>query len=106
MRTSAAGVFHRERKRSAKNCRDEIGKKLRKAFQWKAEGIKNDEILERLKAIGWSISLQKLSRAFSNPFYYGVIANRMLNGRLVEGTHEKLISQELFLQVNQVRLKA
>jgi site-specific DNA recombinase len=85
---------------------NDIGKKLRKAFQWKAEGIKNDEILERLKAMGWTIYPQKLSRAFSNPFYCGVIANRMLNGRLVEGTHEKLISPELFLQVNHVRSEA
>jgi hypothetical protein len=31
---------------------DETDKKLRKTFRWKAEGIKNDVILLRLKAMG------------------------------------------------------
>ena len=31
---------------------NETGKKLRKAFHWKAAGIKNDEILLKLKAMG------------------------------------------------------
>lgn len=47
---------------------NETGKKLRKAFEWKAKGVKNEEILERLRAMGWKIYPQKLSRAFSNPF--------------------------------------
>jgi len=85
---------------------NETGKKLRKAFQWKSEGVKNEEILKRLAAIGWKIYPQKLSRAFSNPFYCGIISNSMLDGKIVEGTHEKLIPQELFLKVNNVRAKA
>ena len=76
------------------------GKLLKKAFQWKTEGMKNEEILEKLNSMGLKIYKQKLSMTFSNPFYCGIIANKMLNGRLVEGKHEKLISQELFLKVN------
>ena len=34
---------------------NETGKKLRKAFEWKAKGMKNEEILERLKAMGVKI---------------------------------------------------
>jgi hypothetical protein len=30
----------------------------------------------------------------------------MLNGKLVEGTHEKLISPEMFLQIHDVRAAA
>ncbi len=52
---------------------NETGKKLRKAFQWKVEGMKNEEILLKLQAIGWKIYPQKLSRAFSNPFYCGIL---------------------------------
>ncbi|MFN4313309.1 MAG: recombinase family protein, partial [Chitinophagaceae bacterium] len=83
-----------------------VGKKLRKAFEWKATGMKNDEILKRLQAMGVKIYKQKLSMIFSNPFYCGILVNRMLDGKLVEGTHEKLISHELFLSVNQVRKDA
>ena len=83
-----------------------VGKKLKKAFEWKAQGMKNDEILQRLNAMGVKIYKQKLSMTFSNPFYCGIISVRTLNGRLVEGLHEKLISHELFLQVNDVRNSA
>ena len=79
------------------------GRMLRKAFEWKAMGRKNEEILDDLKASGLKIYKQKLSQIFDNPFYCGLISNKMLAGRLVEGTHEKLISKELFLKVNGVR---
>ncbi len=85
---------------------NETGKKLKKAFEWKAQGVKNDEILSRLKALGVKIYKQKLSMVLSNPFYCGIIANTMLNGKLVEGTHEKLISQELFLKIHNIRAAA
>jgi site-specific DNA recombinase len=82
------------------------GKLLRKAFQWKAGGMKNEEILEKLNAQGLKIYKQKLSMIFSNPFYCGIISTKMLDGRLVEGTHEKMISKDLFLDVNEVRKSA
>ena len=85
---------------------NETGKKLRKAFQWKAQGMKNEAILEKLQAMGVRIYKQKLSQIFSNPFYCGIISNQMLEGKLVEGTHEKLITQEVFLQVNEIRKAA
>lgn len=79
------------------------GKLIRKAFEWKAQGMKNEEILERLRAQGLKIYKQALSRTFSNPFYCGMITNKMLKGKIVESTHERIISKELFLQVNNVR---
>ena len=82
------------------------GKKLKKAFEWKAQGMKNEDILDRLQAMGMKIYKQKLSMIFSNPFYCGIISNKMLEGRLVEGIHEKMISHDLFLQVNQIRQAA
>ena len=85
---------------------NKTGRLLRKAFEWKSEGMKNEEILKRLQAAGLKIYKQKLSMIFSNPFYCGVISTRMLNGKLVEGRHEKLISPELFLKVNNVRVAA
>lgn len=82
------------------------GKLIRKAFEWKAQGMKNEEIIDRLKAMGFKIYKQSLSRTFSNPFYCGIISNKMLNGKLVESVHEKVISKELFLKVNNVRQTA
>lgn len=77
-----------------------IGKKLRKAFVWKSEGMNNDEIIARLITIGVPMYKQQMTKIFKNPFYCGLIANAMLNGRIIEGTHEKLISKEIFFKVN------
>ena len=85
---------------------NDTGKKLRRAFEWKAQGMKNEEILSRLKALGLKIYKQKISAIFSNPFYCGIISNKMLEGKLIVGKHEKLVSQELFLKVNNVRAEA
>ena len=30
---------------------NEMGKKIKKAFQWKLEGMKNEEIVSKLKAL-------------------------------------------------------
>ncbi len=85
---------------------NDTGRKLKKAFEWKAKGMKNEEILIKLQSYGIRIYKQKLSMIFSNPFYCGILSNKMLEGKLVEGTHEKMISKELFLKVNDVRAAA
>ena len=85
---------------------NETGKKLAKAFTWKAKGMKNEEILTRLRAMGVRIYKQKLSSLLRNPFYCGLIAHELLDGKVVEGKHEKLISQELFLKVNEINSEA
>ncbi len=85
---------------------NEEGKKLRKAFEWKAQGMKNEEIVLKLRAMGLKMYKQQLTKVFKRPFYCGIINHGMLDGRVVEGTHEKLISQELFLQVNNLHRAA
>jgi len=42
---------------------------------------------------------------FRNPFYCGLISITTLQGKIVVGKHEKLISQELFLSVNDLLTK-
>lgn len=79
---------------------NEVGKKLRKAFIWKAEGVKNEAIIERLKAMGVPMYKQQLTKIFKRPFYCGIINHGLLDGKVVEGTHEKLISPDIFLQAN------
>ncbi len=79
------------------------GTSIKKAFQWKAEDrYSNLEIRLKLKANGVVTSRSTITKMFKNPFYCGMLAHKMLNGRLVEGKHEKMISQELFMKINSV----
>jgi site-specific DNA recombinase len=78
------------------------GKKMKKAWDWKLQGLKNEEIIEKLQAIGVRMYKQQLHKIFINPFYCGLIAHGMLNGKVVEGVHEKMISKETFLKVNEI----
>ncbi len=82
------------------------GKLLRKAFLWKAnEGISNEECMKRLNDLGMKIINQSMSNIFKNPFYCGLMAHNLLEGKLVDGNHEKLISKEIFLKVNDLQNK-
>src|SRR6266540_6825496 len=78
----------------------EDGQKIKKAFAWKADGMKNEEIIKRLRAMGIPMYKQQLTKIFKNPFYCGIICHNMLDGKVVEGTHEALINPEIFLKVN------
>ncbi len=79
-----------------------VGKKIKKAFIWKSEGMKNEAILEKLRSMGVSLNKQHLTKLLKNPFYCGMLCHNMLEGQIVESTHEKLISKELFLKVNEI----
>ncbi len=80
------------------------GKLLRKAFLWKAnEGLSNEECRQRLAKLGLKITFQMMSRIFKNPFYCGLIAHNLLEGRILEGNQEITISKEIFLKVNEVQ---
>jgi site-specific DNA recombinase len=81
---------------------NEKGKLLQKAFQWKAaEKITNFEITKRFAKYGVKLDEKRLSTYFRNPFYCGLIAHNSLGGELIEGNHEKMVSKELFLKVNE-----
>ncbi|MBC7418266.1 MAG: recombinase family protein, partial [Pedobacter sp.] len=85
---------------------NKIGQHLKKAFQWKLQGMKNEEILIKLKALGLTTYKQKLSQIFSNPFYCGIIVNKMLNGKSITGIHPAIVSEKDFLAVNDIRKSA
>lgn len=79
------------------------GKKIKKAFQWKLERISNTEIIDRLKTLGVKMYKQQLTNIFANPFYCGLISHGLLEGEVVEGVHEKLLTPEQFLEIHQIR---
>lgn len=83
---------------------NEMGKKLKNIFIWKAkEGISNEEIRIRLAKIGVPLYPQIITKILKNPFYCGILSHNILEGKVVEGNHEKLITKELFLQANETR---
>lgn len=82
---------------------NEDGKLIRKAFYWKAnESITNEEVRQRLAKLGLKLSFQAISNMFKNPFYCGLISHQLLEGKVVEGNHEKIVSKELFMKVNDI----
>jgi site-specific DNA recombinase len=80
------------------------GKLIKKAFEWKAEGMKNEEIVQKLNALGLKMYKQQLVKIFKKPFYCGIINHGLLNGKVIEGKHPRLISPEVFLKVNSINV--
>jgi site-specific DNA recombinase len=77
------------------------GRVLRQAFEWKmSEGLSLDAIRVRLAQKGITLCKQRVAAILRNPFYCGLISHNMLDGAIVPGNHEPLISKELFLKIN------
>ncbi|WP_353959498.1 recombinase family protein [Mucilaginibacter flavus] len=80
---------------------NEKGKLLRQAYEWKSQyNLSNEAIRGKLAEKGLKLNHQRISEIFRNPFYCGLMAHNMLEGRVVEGNQEKLISKATFLKVN------
>lgn len=79
---------------------NKIGKLIGKGFQWKATGVTNEDVRQRLAATGLNLTKQRLSDILRNPFYCGLIVHKALEGNVIEGIQEKAVSRELFLKVN------
>ncbi|MGB0850430.1 MAG: recombinase family protein [Bacteroidia bacterium] len=80
---------------------NEIGKVIRQAFKRK---LKYNESFKELS--GWmrkrgvEINHKILSQMVRNPFYCGLMVHSTLEGEIVQGNHQGLISQEEFLTLN------
>lgn len=79
------------------------GRIIAKAFQWKIDGIKNIDIVERLRSLGLSkMKKMQVQRILMNPFYCGMLSHGLLNGKVIEGIHEKAVSRDVFLKANKI----
>ena len=79
------------------------GELLRNAFLWiYYEQLSQASIADRLRASGLKVNKNTIYSLFKNPFYCGILSSRSLQGKVVQGKHEKLISQELFLEINKM----
>lgn len=74
---------------------------IRQAFVMKAdENLTNEEVRVRMKAMGLDLPKQRWSIIFRNIFYAGYYAHSFLQGELIKGRQEPLVSLDVFLKVN------
>ncbi len=80
---------------------NQTGHIIKKMFYWKAkERMPNVEIQQRLKPYKLDYSLQRITDILTNPFYCGKMAHKALEGEVRDGKHEKLVSEAIFLEAN------
>ena len=78
------------------------GELLKEAWQWKASGLYSDvEILAKLSARGLELSPQTISKMWRNPFFCGILINKMLD-EPVQGIWPPLVSKEDFIKVQDI----
>jgi site-specific DNA recombinase len=74
---------------------------IKKMFQWKAEErLPNEHIRKRLVTHNVNFNLKRIAEILTNPFYCGIMVHKALEGDVLEGKHEKLVTKEMFLTVN------
>lgn len=80
---------------------NDTGRLIQEAFNMKAkENLSNEEVRVRMKSQGLNLSKQRWSSIFCNIFYAGYFANKLLEGEVVKGSHEPLVSLDDFLKIN------
>lgn len=78
------------------------GRLIKKAFEWKLQGLANFQIIEKLKPYGLVLTKQKLHHILTNIFYAGKIKHKMLNYEVIDGNHPAIISYTDFLKVQEI----
>jgi site-specific DNA recombinase len=77
------------------------GELLKLAFDLKDRyNLSNEAIRQKLSEKGLKLNHQRISEIFRNPFYCGLMAHKMLEGRVIDGNQEKLVTTAVFLKVN------
>jgi len=97
------GYYHTQYQGKQHLIINSVGEIIRKAFQLKVkQGLTNYEISQRCKALGHFIHEKRLFEIFRNPFYCGYIRNRLIGDEIVKGNHPPIISEQIFLKINNV----
>lgn len=82
---------------------DENAEFVAQVFLLKAsKTLSNTEISRHMATMGFSISNKMLTNMLRNPFYCGYISHKLLDGKIIKGNHEPLITEEIFLKVNYI----
>jgi len=82
---------------------NKTGRLIKRAFELRAGGMTYEEITTYLKKSGLNLPKQTLTDIFRNVFYCGYLSHTFLNGEVIKGNHPPLISETLFLNVNQLQ---
>jgi site-specific DNA recombinase len=83
---------------------NKTGELIRQAFLMKAkEGLSNTTIIAKLNKMGLFLYNQTLTKIYRNPFYCGIITNKLLGSEVVVGKHEPLVSRDIFFKVNNIQ---
>ena len=78
-----------------------VGNLIAKAFEMKVrENLTNEEVRVRMKTNGLDLRKQQWTKIFSNIFYAGYFAHSFLEGDIVKGPHQPLVSLNDFLKIN------
>ena len=86
---------------------NKTGQMIKIAFRMKAdENLTNEEVRSRMAGMGLNLTKQKWSRIFRNVFYAGYFSHPFLQGEVIPGPQEPLVSLENFLKVNGMLQKA
>lgn len=76
---------------------------IKKMFYWKAkERMPNVEIQKRLTGYGLNYNLRRIGEILANPFYCGKMVHKALEGEVADGKHEKIVSEAIFLEANNI----
>lgn len=75
---------------------------IKKAFQWKLQGLANHQIIEMLKPYGMVLTKQKIHKILTNVFYAGKIRHKMLNYEIIDGNQPPIVSYTDFLKVQEI----
>ncbi len=82
---------------------DENAMFVEQIFLLKASNtLSNTEISRQMATMGFKVSNKLLTDMLRNPFYCGYISHKLLDGKIIKGNHEALISEEVFLKVNYI----
>lgn len=86
---------------------NKTGLLIRKAFQMKAdENLSNEEVRVRMKEMGLDLRKQRWSAIFRNIFYAGYFSHPFLEGEVIKGPHEPLVSIASFCKINGITMQA
>ena len=75
---------------------NEQGRILRNAWLWRAQGIGEVEICDRLNSMGLKLKYKQLNKILKKPIYCGFIEHKDIEGGRVKGNFEPLIDEETF----------
>lgn len=78
---------------------------VKKGFELYAAGHSLQEVSRKVALLGLRKNKKRWNEILQNPLYAGFVRHNLLGDRIIKGKFEPIVSEELFLEVNQLREK-